>query len=227
MDLAIQPNPENYTYSLTDQARLHEAFAEHLGIKEAHLWVHDYGVSVAQDMLAAFRERGEEGLQILSCSFLNGGLFPKLHHARPIQKLLNSPIGFLVNPLLSKSSLRRSFNNIYGDKKATDEEIDQFFRLITYNKGKGIVHKLIGYIDDRKENATRWERALTEAALPLHMINGPLDPVSGRHLAEHFQKLLPHTPVVILEGVGHYPHDEAPERVLEAYLRFAESWPSF
>jgi len=215
--------PKNYTYSITDQARLHEAFVDHLGIKEAHLFVHDYGVSVAQEMLAAFKERGTEGFQILSCSFLNGGLFPELHKARPVQKLLNSPVGFIFNRFLSKKSLSKSFHNIYGDKKPTDKEIDQFYSLTTYNDGKNIFYKLIRYINDRRDNAQRWKNALLEATIPLQFINGPLDPVSGRHLADYCKKLLPDREVVILEGVGHYPHDEAPDRVWSAYKTFFES----
>lgn len=215
--------PRSYTYSLTDQARLHEAFVQHLGITEAHLLVHDYGVSVAQEMLAAFHERGTEGFQILSCSFLNGGLFPELHHARLIQKLLNSPIGFILNKFLGRERLRKSFHEIYGDKKPTEKEMDQFYALITHNGGKAIVYKLMRYINDRKDNAVRWKKALTDARIPLQMINGPLDPVSGRHLAEYWQQLLPDTDCTILEGVGHYPHDEAPEEVLEAYFTFRDS----
>lgn len=214
--------PRNYNYSLTDQARLNEAFVQHLGIKEAHLLVHDYGVSVAQEMLAAFKERGLEGFQILSCCFLNGGLFPELHRARTIQKLLNSPVGFLLNRFLSKNSLRKSFNEIYGEKKASEKEIDQFYRLITYNGGKAIVHRLMRYINDRRVNAKRWKNALTEATIPLQFINGPLDPVSGRHLADYCRQLLPDADVTILEGVGHYPQDEAPQEVLTEFLRFME-----
>jgi len=140
--------PKDYTYSITDQARLHEAFVDHLAVKEAHLLVHDYGVSVAQEMLAAFSERGTAGFQILSCCFLNGGLFPELHRARIIQKVLNSPF---------KGSLRRSFHEVYGDKKATEVEIEQFFQLCQYNEGTKITHKLIKYINDRRANATRWK----------------------------------------------------------------------
>ena len=212
--------PSHYDYSITDQARLHEALVRHLGIKETHLLVHDYGVSVAQELLASFKERGKEGFQILSCSFLNGGLFPELHRARPVQKILNSPIGFIANRFLNKNSLRKSFRRIYGEKKATEKEIDQFYALITHNKGKGNFYKLIRYINDRRANAQRWKRALTEASIPLQIINGPLDPVSGRHVAEYCRQLLPDADISILEGVGHYPHDEAPERVLSAYLKF-------
>lgn len=215
--------PQNYTYSLTDQAELHHAFIDEFEIDAAHLFVHDYGNSVAQELLASFHKRGADGFQILSCAFLNGGLFPELHHARLIQKLLNSPIGFILNNFLSKKSLRKSFNEIYGNKKPTDQDIDQFYALMEYGGGIKNVYKLMRYIEDRKDNAQRWKNALTEATIPLTMINGPLDPVSGRHLATYFQQLLPDHKVTILEGVGHYPHDEAPAEVLDAYKEFIET----
>ena len=215
--------PTDYNYTITDQARLHEAFVAHLQIRSAHMLVHDYGVSVAQEMLASFKERGANGFQILSCCFLNGGLFPELHRARLIQKLLNSPLGYLLNGLLNKASLKKNFDKIYGDKKASDQEIDQFYELILHNDGKNIMHKLIRYINDRRDNAVRWKSALVDAKIPLHFINGPMDPVSGRHLAEYCKELLPDRGVDILEGVGHYPHDEAPERVRNAYYNFLEN----
>ena len=212
--------PQDYIYSLTDQARLHEEFVSQFEIKAAHLFVHDYGNSVAQELLAAFHERGADGFQILSCMFLNGGLFPELHHARPVQKLLNSPLGFFFNRFLNKKSLHRSFHKIYGNKKPSDQDIDQFYALMEYNDGIKNVYKLMRYITNRRENAERWKRALTDATIPIGMINGPLDPVSGRHLADYFQKLLPNAPITILDGVGHYPHDEAPEEVYGNYMKF-------
>jgi len=212
--------PRNYTYNLTDQARLHEALLSHLGIQEVHLLVHDYGVSVAQELLASMQENRVGSFKILSCCFLNGGLFPELHKARVIQKLLNSPIGFILTHLLSKRSLRKSFHEIYGNKKPTEKEIDQFYELMVNNGGKANVHKLMRYINDRKANAERWKRALVKANIPISFINGPLDPVSGRHLAEYCKELLPTSKVTILEAVGHYPHDEDPEGVLEAYMSF-------
>jgi 2-C-methyl-D-erythritol 4-phosphate cytidylyltransferase/2-C-methyl-D-erythritol 2,4-cyclodiphosphate synthase len=47
------------------------------------------------------------------------------------------------------------------------------------------------------------------------MVNGPDDPVSGRHLAEHVREVMPHVHVTILpDGIGHYPQVEAPALVL-------------
>jgi len=212
--------PKQYTYSITDQANLHETILKQLNIVTAHLLVHDYGVSVAQEMLASAKERKGDGFQPLSCCFLNGGLFPDLHHARPIQKILNSPVGWFFNQFLNKKSLRRSFHRIYGNQKPTDKELDQFYQLMLHKDGKGITYKLMRYITDRKENANKWKSALVDATIPLHFINGPLDPVSGRHLANYCRKLLPQWKVDILEGVGHYPHDEAPVEVVAAYFSF-------
>ena len=215
--------PHDYVYSLTDQARLHEAFLKEKNIEEAHLFVHDYGNSVAQEMIAAFHERGDQGFQILSCAFMNGGLFPHLHHARPVQTLLKGRLGFQFNKFLNKESLRRSFHKIYGNKKPSNQDIDQFYKLMEYKNGIKNVYKLMRYINNRKANAERWKRALTDATIPLAMINGPLDPVSGIHLAEYFRELLPHAQTNILEGVGHYPHDEAPVETLKAYFSFVQT----
>jgi pimeloyl-ACP methyl ester carboxylesterase len=47
----------------------------------------------------------------------------------------------------------------------------------------------------------------------IRLINGALDPVSGRHMAERFAELVPNADIVLLEEAGHYPHVEVPERV--------------
>lgn len=56
------------------------------------------------------------------------------------------------------------------------------------------------------------------------MINGPDDPVSGRHLADHMREVMPHVQLTVLpDGIGHYPQVEAPALVLNAYKRFRQS----
>jgi pimeloyl-ACP methyl ester carboxylesterase len=49
-----------------------------------------------------------------------------------------------------------------------------------------------------------------------------VDPVSGAHLAARYRELVPAPDVILLEGVGHYPHLEDHERVLQEYFRFRE-----
>lgn len=62
---------------------------EHLRVDQpVHVLAHDYGDSVAQELLA----RHYEGrFHMASCVFLNGGLFPETHRPALVQKLLLSP----------------------------------------------------------------------------------------------------------------------------------------
>jgi pimeloyl-ACP methyl ester carboxylesterase len=74
--------PRSYTYSIQDQADLHECWMDRLGLTRVHILAHDYGDTVAQELLARFMDRraaGGEGVEIASVCFLNGGLFPEQH----------------------------------------------------------------------------------------------------------------------------------------------------
>jgi pimeloyl-ACP methyl ester carboxylesterase len=53
------------------------------------------------------------------------------------------------------------------------------------------------------------------------MINGLEDKVSGAHLVKRFREVVPNqTDIVELEGIGHFPHWEAPEIVLDNFFEF-------
>ena len=230
MGFGFSAKPGRYQYSIMDQADLCEALLYKMEVKSVHLLCHDYGDTVGQELLARWLEREKSGvheLEIKSVCFLNGGLFPESHQPRLIQKLLISPIGPLLNPLLTKAKLRSNFAAIFGKKtQASEKEIDEFYDLIQYNKGKGVMNKLIRYMAERKQYRTRWVSALTENALPMRLIDGSQDPISGRHLAERFEELVPQADVIHLDEIGHYPQTEAPDLVLEHFLSFQKSLSS-
>ncbi|MGP1274077.1 MAG: alpha/beta fold hydrolase, partial [Caulobacterales bacterium] len=79
--------PPGHTYSIKDQADLIAALCADLEVDETHILAHDYGDTVAQELLA--RHNGGEGStpRLLSTVFLNGGLFPETHHATFNQRL--------------------------------------------------------------------------------------------------------------------------------------------
>lgn len=218
--------PKKYQYSIHDQANVVENFLKIKNVKQAHVLAHDYGDTVLQELLARDIDRRnakKEGFQIQSVALLNGGLFPETHHARPIQKILISPIGGLFVNFLNRNLLKKSFDKIFGkDTKATDQEIDEFYDLMDHNGGKMIFHKLIRYMADRKQHRDRWVAALQNAPVPIRLIDGADDPVSGKHMTERYRELIPNPDIVLLDGIGHYPQTEAPEDVLKAYLEFRE-----
>lgn len=216
--------PRHYGYSILDQATMHEELLAQLGVKACHVLAHDYGDTVAQELLARFEERrrrGVEGLEIRSMVLLNGGLFPETHRARLIQKLLLTPLGPLLSRLSNKRSFARSFAPIFGPKtRPSSEEMEEFWQLVSYNDGHRISHELIGYIEERRAHRERWVGVLQNTSVPLRLINGPEDPVSGKHMTERYRELVPSPDIVLLPGIGHYPQVEDPAGVVAALREF-------
>ena len=212
--------PVDYRYSLRDQARLVESMLALERVRAYHVLAHDYGDSVAQELLARQGEAGDRPL-LLSVAFLNGGLFPETHRPVLIQKLLLSPLGPLVGRLATRDRLADNMRRIFGAATQPDAAlIDAFWELMCANGGRAIAHKLIRYITERREQRARWVSALQDSRIPLKLIDGAADPVSGAHMAARYRELVPHPDITLLDAVGHYPQIEAPDAVLDAYLAF-------
>ncbi len=218
--------PRDYLYSILDQATIHEKLLGRLKIQRVHVLAHDYGDTVTQELLARYDERqrtGAAGPELASVCFLNGGLFPEVHRALLAQRLLLSPLGPLVARLMNERRFRATFPSIFAPAtRPSEEDLHAFWTLIAYADGPRIAHKVIRYMVERRTHRKRWVGTLQSTNVPLRLIAGALDPVSGRHMAERYQELVPAADVVILDEVGHYPQLEAAGAVLNAYLEFRE-----
>jgi pimeloyl-ACP methyl ester carboxylesterase len=212
--------PSGHRYSIFEQADLHVALLERLGIDRAHFFVHDYGVTVGQELLARHAEGKTPSMH--SIAFLNGGLFPETHRARPIQRLLASPLGPVVTRLFSEVRFRLSLREVFGpNTQPSDAELRQLYTLMERADGKRALAGLISYMEERKQNRTRWVSAVVDAKIPMRFINGVQDPVSGAHMLDRLLEPRPDADVVRLD-VGHYPQMEAPAAVLDAWLTFVD-----
>ncbi|KAI2675308.1 alpha/beta hydrolase [Pseudomonas sp. TNT3] len=214
--------PANHEYSLLEQADLQQALLAHLSVKQpVHLLAHDYGDSVAQELLA---RHYETGIDLASCVFLNGGLFPETHRPILMQKLLLSPLGWMIGRAFSRDSLVKSFRQIFGPQsRPSESEMDDFWSLIDTNRGPRIMHKLISYIPERRAQRDRWVTAMQRNEVPVRVIDGEADPISGGHMVERYRELIPDPDTVLLSGIGHYPQIEAPAQVLKHYLDFRDN----
>ncbi|BFM13172.1 alpha/beta hydrolase [Simiduia litorea] len=213
--------PPQHQYSLLEQASIVEALLEYLGIERCHLLAHDYGDSVAQELLAR-QQLKQTAIAYRSACFLNGGLFPETHRTLLIQKLLLSPFGWLLNRCTGRGQFKRSFAKVFA--KATvpsDAVLNQFWDNVCHGGGQYQLFRLMRYIIDRRVNRQRWLAPLQQSPIPLALINGSLDPVSGAHLVQRYKQLGCRLDFLSeLADVGHYPQLEAPPRVLEALFAF-------
>ncbi|PIA72902.1 alpha/beta hydrolase [Ectopseudomonas toyotomiensis] len=214
--------PRGHAYSLLEQADLQQALLAHLGERRpVHVLAHDYGDSVAQELIA---RRQEGQLQLASCVFLNGGLFPETHHPVRVQKLLLGPLGPLIGRLFSRRKLAQSFARIFGPHtQASEAELDALWHLVAYNNGPAVMHRLIRYMPERRQQRQRWVTAMQATTLPMRVIDGAFDPISGAHMVARYRELIADADIVLLDGIGHYPQLEAPAAVLDHYLQFRDA----
>lgn len=215
--------PRKHTYSIYEQADLIEQLLSNLGINSIHILAHDYGDIITQELLARHLENPK--FEIKSICLLNGGVFPETHRSRPIQKLLLKPIlGSIITLFYNRQRFGKQFSEVFAENtQPIETELDDFWSLIERNNGHRIIHKLMHYVPENITYRERWVGGLEKNTLPLKVINGIDDPVSGEHVVKRFLELMPHTNVTRLEGIGHYPHVEAPEQTLSAYFEFLDN----
>lgn len=228
LGFGFSDKPDYRGYTIHAQADLFDIIIKDLEIKQFHLLAHDYGNSVAQELLARQIERHSENTPCKSCCFLNGGLFPETHKALLIQKILLSPLGKWVNRHTGFKQFSASFSRVFGESsKPSQTELEEFWELINFNNGKHLFHNLITYMNDRIQHRERWVAALINAPMPMGLINGSVDPVSGKHLVIRYQELACRLDYLKeLPLIGHYPQVEAPNIVSDAYLAFLNQVPS-
>jgi pimeloyl-ACP methyl ester carboxylesterase len=205
------------------QADIIESLAAKAGIKKAHILAHDLGDTIAQELLARQFEKSSK-VNWLSCVFLNGGIFPETHRALFIQRLLLSPVGPLVVNLMSEKSLKKSLTRVFSKAHPpTDEFVHTTWKLLTENDGLSMLPKLLHYMVERRTHRERWVMPLAGAVVPIRLINGMEDPVSGKHAADRFKEVVPNADIILLENSGHYPHVETPEETLKAFFEFHDN----
>ncbi len=222
LGFGFSEKPHPHAYSIMEQADLVEALLARSGIRHAHVLAHDYGDTVAQELLARDLERVPEARIWQSCCLLNGGIFPEAHRPLLVQRLLSSPLGPLVAAAMGPGRFNANFKRIFGPDTQPDEAmLEAFWRLITTSRGRQVLPRISRYRHERKVHRCRWVAALTQAPCPMALINGSADPISGDHMVQRYAEIVrADDPVTRLPRIGHYPHIEAPDAVAEAYLAF-------
>lgn len=214
--------PTTFPYSLHAYADAAQAVCHYFGLTELWILAHDIGDSVALELLRRDLLRGGM-LHIERLCLLNGSVwsipFTDWRMALSQRVSLHPLMGALISHgrLFRKAALRNFFRAIFA-RPLTAAEVDAFWSLIAYNEGAANYHRLMRYMPERWQHQLTWLDALATHPAPLTLIWGMADPVATPAVAEVVQQYRPEATAIRLANVGHYPHWEVPDVVVEALL---------
>ena len=220
LGFGFSDKPEDIDYSLIKQADIALELWRQLGLKKIHLFAHDYGTSVATEIIARYNAN-ELDIEIVELIITNGSIHIELSQLRTIQKLLKHKIlGKYVAKLTNFPIFRKNMKNIYFDSsKVTDNELKEMWKLIELNGGRKVIHKLTQYINERYLHWNRWVGALKKTQIPTKIIWAKNDPIAVAAIAELLSKEISKNTLYWLENTGHFLMLENPKGFMKLILK--------
>ena len=220
LGFGFSDKPLDYSYSLLDQADLALQLWQQLGVKKTHLLAHDYGTSVATEIIAR-NNNHELTIEIEKLTLCNGSMHIELSQLRTIQKLLkNKWLGKYVAKLTTYAIFSKNLRNVYFDKtKVSNNELKDMWMQLDYNEGRKVIHKLSQYINERYTYWNRWIGALKETNLQTNIVWAKNDPVAVPAIARLIATEISNNKLFWIENTGHFPMLENPDEWLNCILK--------
>lgn len=219
----LSAKPADYSYSLLEQAETALGLWRQLGVRSGHLLAHDYGTSVATELLAR-RERGLLPVELASVTLTNGSVHLELASLRMSQLIARSPLlGPIFGRLVFRGYFKHVMRRLWADPdRAEDADLEAMWQGIVAGGGKLRTHQISSYLDERVRFRHRWIEPLTRLDVPAHVLWGRNDPVAVPAIARQLAAEIPGAVLTWLDDAGHYPMLEQPEDWAEAVLGFLD-----
>ena len=210
-------------YTLALQADVVAAFVDQLGISRLSLLTHDVGDTVGGELLAR-RAEGAWAVEIVRRVLTNGSIYIGQAHLTDGQQfLLSLPDEKLpADAPLTAATLTRSLRETFSPHVALPPEgspedpLPATVEQIMRGEGHLLLPRLIRYIEERRRNEARFTGAIESDPSPLHVVWGMDDPIAVTSMVDTLRAARPDATVDLLDGVGHYPMVEAPDRFVAA-----------
>ncbi|GBF49888.1 hydrolase [Leptospira ryugenii] len=222
LGMGFSSKPQEHVYSFAEYVDIVQTILFQLKIPSVHIFAHDLGVSVVQEMIV---KEDTLGFKIESIAFMNGGLFTDVYRPRFIQRLLSQTPNFFgkwMSSKISRKSIESSLFSVFGPETQPEQSLlDEYWKILNEGDGKAIAYRIGRLVFEKVKYQKRWIEALHKTKIPFCYICGPFDPNSGIHMAERFRKEYSKASVYYLsEKIGHWPQVEAPNEVIQTYKLF-------
>ena len=210
--------PRSFAYTPEAHARVLNEFVERLALNKLTLVVHDFGGPIGLPLALAVNSRVNRLVMLNTWAWPIDD-DPKM--ARPA-KLIGGPIGrFLYR--YANASLRLIMPSAYGDKRKLTKAIHRRYLDVFRDRDARVLvlHALAkSLLGSRAHYQSLLDRVERLRDVPVLIVWGMKDSAFQPYQLERWRTLLPGAKVEMIEGAGHWPHEEEPARVIEAIERF-------
>jgi pimeloyl-ACP methyl ester carboxylesterase len=212
-------------YSMALQADIAAAFVAELGLDRLALLSHDMGDTVGGELLAR-RAEGTWPVEVTRRVVTNGSIYIEQAHLTGGQELLLGlpdailPAEVPIDAASIAQSLRATFSSATAlvPEGWPEDPVPPAAALVVHGDGHLMLPRLIRYVEERRANERRFTGGIEADPSPLHIVWGLDDPIAVPSMVDTLLAARPDATATRLQGVGHYPMVEAPQRFLEAAL---------
>jgi pimeloyl-ACP methyl ester carboxylesterase len=207
-----RPSRASWDFSAGASANLMAAILASLGVRRAHLVMHDLG-GVGLLWAAAHREAFASAV-IIDTGVLIGFRW------HPVARLMRSPIGDLLLALATRTTFRaviRAYNP--QPRKLPRAVVDRWWSKYPLATRRA----MLSFYRATPEGAIeRLREPLAALDTPALVLWGRHDPAVPVEQAERQRQSFPSAEVVVLEDSGHWPYLDDPEGAAAAIVPFLE-----
>ncbi len=199
-----------------DHARRLRALVDSLDLENVIVVAHDFGGPISMPLLLDDRRR------IAGLVALNTWCWASDARTRRLSKLVRSPLGRLLYRGLNASP-RWIVPMAFGDRRRLDRATHQHYLAPFGSWSERVAPWVLGVelAGSDPWYAALWARRGELSELPLALVWGMRDPAFGPAVLARWTEAFPAATVAPLPDSGHFPAEEAPERVVAAIRSLA------
>lgn len=204
------PHPQN-DYSIEAYVRFVSAVLDTLNVQHAVLAGNSLGGQIAWETAVAMPQRVDQLVLV------DSGGYPIESKSVPIGfRIARMPgVRVLMEHVLPRGVIESSLRNVYGDpSKVTTELVDRYYEL-TLRAGN---REALGYRMQQRMSGDR--QRIQGLKVPTLVMWGGKDLLIPVDNAHKFAADIAGAKLVVWDDLGHVPHEEDPQRTVQALLAF-------
>ncbi|EAQ41530.1 alpha/beta hydrolase [Polaribacter sp. MED152] len=223
LGFGFSDKPDSLTYSLIDQADVALELWRKLGLKKVSILAHDYGTSIAKEILAR-RNHNLIPLKIDKMYLCSSSMRLEHLHLKNIGVLLRDrKIGKYISRLTNFGyrKIRRRFkkDNInYQISKNYD--IKDMWNQMDSSEGQKEIHFVSNFINERYTFFHRWTNALRETTVPVKIFWSKTDSLAIKEIAIVLATEEENEKLTWVENVKHYSILETPNSWIKLVFEY-------